>query len=224
MSSDGLLTQRGPDGIPEKSDYDGFAPEPKNLFVIYTSFMLVFASLGVALGLALLFFVHERKQSERFQFICRFDLGPLYVGLFICKVCFQLINANLGTARRRTKVNVPDQHVYQVFGGPADKSLVMMVEEGDLGKFNRAQRGLANLGEYLPLFVAEMLLAGFVFPWEVMVITILFSCARLLGAIKYTADRKARMTGNMLGMVMMGLLDGLLLVVGVKAICTPKAA
>merc|ERR1712151_435489 len=73
-----------------------------------------------------------------------------------------MINANLGTARRKTGCNVPDQHVYKVMDST---SLVVMDCEGANGDFNRAQRAHANLGEVLPTFLVAFLMVGYVFPW-----------------------------------------------------------
>mmetsp|Transcript_62925 Transcript_62925/g.174076 ORF Transcript_62925/g.174076 Transcript_62925/m.174076 type:complete len:135 (+) Transcript_62925:2-406(+) len=126
-----------------------------------------------------------------------------------------MISANMGTARRACKVNVPDQHVYRVYGGAADGAVVLMDTEGAFGAFNRAQRSLANLEEYLPLFLVEVLLVGFVFPALVGALTVIFGAARLMGAFGYTRGAKERMAGNIIGFLSNGLLDGLLGFLGV---------
>jgi len=212
-----LLEGRDKDGIPLKSDYDGMAPSPKSLFVLYTKFFFVFVIFGVIVGAVVLYCVKPQATITKVSLVSEYGLGPLFIGLFILKYCFQMINANMGTARRETKVNNPDQHIYRVYGGPANGSVVLMDCEGDYGKFNRAQRALANLEEWLPIFLAEMILVGFVFPLCVAIITTGFGLARLKGAIGYTKSPKDRTGGNMLGFLMGGLLDGLCLFVGVVA-------
>mmetsp|Transcript_737 Transcript_737/g.2243 ORF Transcript_737/g.2243 Transcript_737/m.2243 type:complete len:224 (-) Transcript_737:191-862(-) len=218
MSGAGMLAdERGPDGIPYKSDYDRMAPEPKSLFKVYSIVFVLPTLIGTAVAVPILLF-YPRKAYKSINVLADFELGPVYLVIWVLKYFILLINANLGTARRRTKVNVPDQHVYQVYGGPAAGSFVMMADDGDMGKFNRAQRALQNLMEQLPMLLVELLLVGFVFPWEVMAIAILWGMARLKGATGYTEDRKARMKGNMASMVLGGVLDGMLVVSGVEAV------
>mmetsp|Transcript_116130 Transcript_116130/g.335394 ORF Transcript_116130/g.335394 Transcript_116130/m.335394 type:complete len:225 (-) Transcript_116130:132-806(-) len=219
MASSGALLSRGPDGVPLRSDYDAMCPEPKSLFKLYTGMFIVFAGFGVGAGLVLWNFAPSHKASDKVSLLADYELGAIYIGVFFLKYMFQMISANMGTARRACKVNVPDQQVYRVYGGgPADGALVMMETEGKFGEFNRAQRALANLEEYLPIFLTEVLLVGFIYPVLVCALTVIFGCARLKGAFGYTRGAKERMVGNMIGFLMNGLLDGLVVFIGVVAI------
>jgi len=210
-----LLEGRGADGIPLKSDYDSMAPAPQSLFVLYTNFFLVFSMFGVAAGVGLFYFTESPLMHKKIEIVKEFGMGPLYIALFFLKFVFQMVNANMGTTRRETKVNNPDQHIYRVYGGASDGSIVLMDLEGAHGRFNRGQRALANLEEYLPLFLVNFAFVGFVAPTLVAVITVLFGLARLKGAIAYVESAKDRTSGNLASFLMMGLIDGMALFIGV---------
>eukprot|EP00929_Paragymnodinium_shiwhaense_P114309 TRINITY_DN8265_c0_g1_i1.p1 TRINITY_DN8265_c0_g1~~TRINITY_DN8265_c0_g1_i1.p1 ORF type:complete len:220 (-),score=39.54 TRINITY_DN8265_c0_g1_i1:167-826(-) len=211
-----LLQGRDERGIPLKSDYDNMAPAPKSLHVIYSIFTFVFAAIGVGVGFLAMKMAGE-KTLHKMDMVTEYGLGPLYLALFALVYTFQMVSATMGTARRDTKVNVPDQHIYRVYGGPANGSIVLMDLEGDHGKFNRGQRALANLEEHLPLFLAKVLSAGFVFPLLVACLAVFFGIFRVIGASGYVSDAKARMKGNMPSMLCSGCLDGLVIFIGCLA-------
>jgi len=213
-----LIEGRDENGVPLKSDYDNMCPAPNSLYVLYTKFFVIFATVGVVVGLGLCHFGASELVHEKLELLARYQFGPMYVGLFVLKYTFQMIFANMGTARRACKINVPDQHVYRVFGGPANGSTVLMDPEGAFGEFNRAQRAMANLEEILPLFLAEMAFVGFVFPLLTTAFVVLFSLARFAAARGYTSSAKGRMSGNISSMIVAGALDGMLLLIGILAI------
>merc|ERR1712183_234604 len=95
---------------------------------------------------------------------------------------------------------------------------VLMETEGDLGRFNRAQRALQNVGEQIPMVLANFLAAAFVYPFPSFVLICLFMSLRAVGAFGYTSSAKSRMGGNMLGGLCFEMLQGLVLIAGVKAL------
>merc|ERR1712070_967258 len=111
-------------------------------------FNTVFSVPGIV-GACIAFFGKKDEFAlSRVQKVAANSLGPLFLSWWFVKQIGIQIGANLGTARRATGVNVPDQHVYKVVGGAADGSIVLMDDtHPTYGKFNRAQRAVANLGE-----------------------------------------------------------------------------
>merc|ERR1712159_471184 len=107
-----------------------------------------------------------------------------------------MISANSGHARRKTGINVPNQHIYKQ---PGSSEIVLMDEDGAAGAFDRAQRALALFNEQLPLVLLPSLLNAFVFPRTAAGLLGLFSLARFKGALDYTEERTKRMSANMLG-------------------------
>jgi uncharacterized MAPEG superfamily protein len=92
-----------------------------------------------------------------------------------------------------------------------------METEGEIGAFNRAQRALQNFGETFPLFVIMYLLASFVFPFYAFVVCCCYMAAKAIMAVGYTSSADGRMGGTMLSLVANCILEGMVLMVGVKA-------
>jgi len=213
-----LLEGRDENGIPLKSSYDNVIPAPKSIFVAYSMFFFIFASFGVAMAALLYYVVKPAKSLEKITLLVDYELGSIYIALFFMQYFYQMINANLGTARRVSRVNVPDQHVYRVYGGPANGSTVLMDCEGDNGRFNRGQRSFANLQEWLPAFLVSALAVGFVFPHITACIVVLFGAVRLWSALGYVESTEGREKGGMLGFLFVGLLNGCCIFLGCLAI------
>mmetsp|Transcript_22979 Transcript_22979/g.48860 ORF Transcript_22979/g.48860 Transcript_22979/m.48860 type:complete len:218 (+) Transcript_22979:88-741(+) len=201
-------------GIPTKSDYP-----PLPVSVLYCLFNFILGAIGVGIALAIYSFGADSKYDAKISLLAGYDLGWAYLALVVIKLGVLVININLGVNRKIAKVNVPDQQVYSVYtGSSAPLGYVLMEKEGDLGRFNRAQRALQNLFEQLPMFIAYCAAAGFVFPFPSFVLTCYFMVMRAVSAVGYTSRPGGRMAGNMLGGIGMETLQGLVLVAGVKAI------
>merc|ERR1719230_553586 len=114
------------------------------------------------------------------------------------KILFMGININLGMARKASKVNLPDQHVYKVHTAENQPALgyVMMETEGDIGRFNRAQRAMQVFLESFTMFLALFLLAGYVFPFPAFVLAGLAMMFQVVSAVGYTGKADARMGGK----------------------------
>ena len=70
--------------------------------------------------------------------------------------------------------------------------------EGNNGRFNRAQTAIQNYNETFPQVLVYIVFAGFVYPKEVMVLTGVYSTARVISAVGYTSSTSGRMGGFML--------------------------
>jgi len=189
-----------------------------NLFVVYPAFGAIFSIPGILGACASLFWLKTPSVREKASALANNSLGPLYISFWLFRMCHTMIGANLGTARRASAINVPDQQVYKVVGGPADKSLVLMDDEHELyGPFNRAQRALQNMNETLPLVMTDFLLTGYVFPWSTALCGFCNGLFRFIGAKGYTQERMERMKGNMTATLFMGAINGMSLTVGAYA-------
>jgi len=203
-------------GIPLKSDFPEGLPVPA-LYVIFTT---VFTTICLGIAFAIYKFGSTEKYDKKIELLTAYDLGWVYLVMFAVKLGMFGININLGVARKAAKVNVPDQQVYKVHT-PDDASplgFVLMESEGDLGRFNRAQRAYMNYLESAPLFFVYVLLAGFVFPFPTFVTGFYYAVMRIVAAVGYTQEPKGRMAGNMLGNLGSGVLEGMVIIAGVKAV------
>lgn len=114
-------------------------------------------------------------------------------------------------------VHPPDQHVYEVKGAEGSKlGYVLMDQEGNNGKFNRAQRAVQNFNESFPQVALTTVFAGFVYPKEVMVLTGINSAARVLSSLGYTSSAEGRMGGFMVSNFCVAAFDSLVGIIAYK--------
>ena len=114
----------------------------------------------------------------------------------------------------------------QVFtpAGSPPLPYVMFETEGDLGRFNRAQRAVQNYLEYVPALGLYVVLAGYVFPRPVCVCTALYIVCRILMAVQYAQSATGRQKGFMLSQLSASVIEGLLLICAGKALQIEFAA
>mmetsp|Transcript_20824 Transcript_20824/g.43219 ORF Transcript_20824/g.43219 Transcript_20824/m.43219 type:complete len:224 (+) Transcript_20824:3-674(+) len=209
---------RGADGLWPQRDCEKMGMGSANLFLVYSVSTFVLGSPGAVAAVAAIFVMPCTAVLNKIALIKSYDLAPLYFILAALQFTMLLINANLGTARRPTRVNVPDQHVYKVYGGAGDSALVLMHDDAEFGKFNRAQRALANFEETLPLLIAQALAMAFIFPWATLVCVVVLGIFRVKGAVDYTTERMKRMTGNMAANALANSFFTANLVIGIAAL------
>jgi len=126
-------------------------------------------------------------------------------------------NSNIGKQRFYTGCKAPNQHIYKVFGGSADGSIVLLDEDGVNGKFNRAQRGLQNTVESGPLFLVCWLFTVFVFPWTASAIMVVYALGRLMFTFGYTSSFGGRSSGLLLSSLCNEAVVGIVLWLGARA-------
>jgi len=129
-----------------------------------------------------------------------------------------IVNAN--AQRAGARVDRPDQHAYKIMDPKAasEAPLVLMASTGPLGRFNRAQRGVFNTDESMPLYVANTILAGSMFGPVVVLLNLLVAFGRIKFGLGYTESNAARMGGIMPAFIGEGWTSGLVLLIAIKAL------
>merc|ERR1712194_316025 len=202
-------------GIPVKTAYP-----PLPVFVLY---IILFGGY-VLIGLPIAWQIHQRGNTAKYERVTElvgsYDLGYLYAAAVVLKVGYIIIITNLGTARKASKVNVPDQQVYKVYTPPgsAQMGYVLMETEGNLGKFNRAQRAFQTYVEQAPLVFLFFMLAGLVYPFPVFVLVCLYTFCRVVMAIGYTRQPNGRVAGNSLSKICIGVAEGFVLMIAYQTL------
>mmetsp|Transcript_49869 Transcript_49869/g.115828 ORF Transcript_49869/g.115828 Transcript_49869/m.115828 type:complete len:222 (-) Transcript_49869:77-742(-) len=209
--------ERGPDGLYPQSDMTVYKLDKINMMFFYPVFITAMGLPGIIASSVVLFFTRSTARLQ-VAMISSYHMEALYFSLAVLQLTYLLINGNMAMARRTTRVNVPDQHVYRVYGGQADKALVFMADEANFGRFNRAQRALANFEEFLPLTIAHVVAASFVFPWTTFVGVLIIGMGRVKGAIDYTTERTKRMSGNSLSAIVASSLLWTNIMIGLAAL------
>jgi len=212
---------RDSQGIPVNSAY----PEILKYLPVPTWCVhLVFICVGVAVGQAaawpIYHHVADHRVPSKLQSLGSQDLGWLYLAVYVLKTGSVLLNIQATSWRRKARINVPDQHVYKVWTPPGGPALpyVMFETEGDLGRFNRSQRAVQNYQEYLPGVLVTAVMAGYVFPFPVFILTLVYVASRMVMAVRYTESSDGRKAGFILSLLVSLMLDGLLLLVAYKVI------
>ena len=178
------------------------------------------------IGLAVAYFACYSPESKResadakIAILASYDLGWVYLGIFFVKLLQLPIAIILGTARKQSKAGLPNQHVYKVMGAEGSKlGYVLMENEGDHGKFNRAQRALMNYCEVFPSVALLFVAAGVVFPADAFTALMLFSVTKIIGAIGYTEKgAEGRQSGAALNFLSINTLNGMVLIAAYKSL------
>jgi uncharacterized membrane protein YecN with MAPEG domain len=142
------------------------------------------------------------------------SLGPLLLGLWMLNLTHMMMQALIIDARGSTGCKAPNQHIYKVM---STGELVLMDEDGANGKFNRAQRGHANMAESAFVFLLAVLPIAYVFPWTAAVLVFMFAFTRWLFASSYTKKPEAREAGFALFFLVKETGFGMILFLGVYA-------
>lgn len=187
-------------------------------------FTIIPGAIGLAIAYAVITYASSAESQSaadaKLGLLAAYDLGWLYLGIFLVKLLQLPIAIILGEARKASKVNVPDQHVYKVMGSSGESQLgyVLMETEDDLGKFNRAQRALQNYHEQFPTMMLQYVAAGFVWPFETFGCIAIWSVSSVLSASGYVESANGRMRGRLPGYFAAATIQGLVLIAAYKAL------
>jgi len=170
-------------------------------------------------------FKQQAIYDSKFKLIHDWQLGWVYLAVYMLALMRTVLIVNANGARAPARVDRPDQHVYKIMdkdGANKDAAYVMMVGTGPQGRFNRAQRGVFNTDESLPLVLANTLLTGFVFGPIVCIVLLIVMFGRITFAFKYKVSAASRSAGFLPSMIGEGIIGGLLIVCTVKGLFYPS--
>merc|ERR1719215_94856 len=94
----------------------------------------------------------------------------------------------------------------------------MLASAGPQGRFNRAKRGVFNFDEVMPVVLANIAFAGFVFGPIIACLALLIGYGRVQFGLKYKEEPKGRIGGFMMTMVGEKWIEGLVLLCAIKSI------
>ena len=102
--------------------------------------------------------------------------------------------------------------------GEKAQGYAVLEDEGVGGEFNRSGRAAMNFLEYVPLLVGFVVLAGVVFPFPVFVLCVCQVIGRVICSIGYTSAAGGRMPGFLLSNLGMGVLEMMVLFIGLRSL------
>lgn len=196
-------------------------PKTPTVPVLYSMLTGITGVIGFAIAYFSSYYTEAKVAAAdaKISVLSEYDLGWLYLGLFLVKVLQLPIGINLGSARKASKVGVPDQHVYKVMGAEGSKlGYVLMENDGDLGAFNRAQRALQNYHEQFPTTIVQYVAASWVWPFESFVCIVIWALSSYASSVGYTNDADGRMGGRIPAFFASTALQGMVLIAAYKAL------
>jgi hypothetical protein len=102
-------------GIP-LTGYGGYHEKPA-IPILYGIFTFIFTTIGFLLTRFVAYRASNQSAVDaKLSIISFYDLGWMYIGLFFLRLLQLPIAVLLGSARKESKISVPDQHVYKVCG------------------------------------------------------------------------------------------------------------
>jgi len=218
------FTGRDPTGLQELTDQ---TPSEEKETTKYMKMLLIMIPvIGQVLAWSTYFgcaklLGQQELYDKKFAFLRENQLGYVFLAVWIVSMTRATVVCLANGARGPARVDRPDQHVYKIMaadGSLKDAPFVMMVNTGPQGRFNRAQRGVFNLDESLPLVLVNVLLAGSVFGPVVACLCLLIAYGRVIFAAKYRNAAKERGAGFGLTMIGEKWIEGLVLLSAIMSV------
>lgn len=207
------LTEKTPTEAAEASKY-------RNLLLLIIPVVgQVFAWSTYLCGAKLL--GQQEMYDKKFALIHEFQLGYVYLAIWVISYSRAILVVSANSARAPARVDRPDQHVYQIKaagGNLKDAPYVLMASTGPQGRFNRAQRGVFNTDEAMPVVLANITFAGFVFGPVITCLALLVGYGRVQFGLNYKEAPKARGGGFFMSMIGEKWIEGLVLLCAIKGI------
>jgi len=190
------------------------------MLLVYIPVVQIILAVGVY-ALAAKAFKQQATYDSKFKLIHDHQLGWVYLAVYMISLMRTVLIINSNGARAPARVDRPDQHVYKIMdkdGINRDAPYVLMAGTGPQGRFNRAQRGVFNTDEALPLVLANTLLTGFVFGPVICIVLLVVMYGRMTFGFKYKEASASRGAGFMPAMIGEGIIAGLLIICTVKGL------
>lgn len=191
------------------------APTKANPFKLIP-FILI--PLAIGTGLALVIYRYaggDATYEAKFEDIANNDLHWTYLAVVVFGRTISYLNFYPMAWKSGMKGNTrANPFFYKTDGG----ELVVLETEGDIGRYNRANRSVHHMIENFGAFLAGMVLAGQVFPFPVFCLVCLFCLGRILHQSGYTSGYGSHGVGFLFSIVLAGsTMEGLCFLIYLKA-------
>mmetsp|Transcript_6668 Transcript_6668/g.16318 ORF Transcript_6668/g.16318 Transcript_6668/m.16318 type:complete len:213 (-) Transcript_6668:134-772(-) len=160
------------------------------------------------------------KYDGKIEHVIRNELGLVFLALWLVNMAKDLVIWNAMLNRHAGNIMQPNMYAFKVMTGPAAPAYpyVLMEEDGNVGKANRGQRGIDNLMEYMPLYLAMFFAAGYVFPFPMFINACAFCASRIVYAMTYVQNKDARFSGFMPFVICKSNAEGMVLLIFIKTL------
>mmetsp|Transcript_33833 Transcript_33833/g.58046 ORF Transcript_33833/g.58046 Transcript_33833/m.58046 type:complete len:278 (+) Transcript_33833:84-917(+) len=197
------------------------------LLVVAPMMVAVPASIGLGMAFAMFTFGTTAYYESRIELVVQWDMHYAYLAAALVGMAVRLIN--MYPMRYKSAIMKGDSenlrsnmYVYKAIGPDAAEHHVVFDDDGDVGKYNRANRSLHHMVENHAIILASLVLGSFVFPAQTLACTAIWGGGRLLHQTLYAAGGYGKHAfGFLLAFMSSICLEGLLLLVAVKGFGVP---
>merc|ERR1712216_227042 len=205
-SCEGLCSMKS-DGMPDMSSKD----KPGIITVIVM--LTVPVMLGVAIAVAIFHLGDHAKYVKNMAALGE-DYQYGYLAADILGFVVHFVNfypmVHKGAIMTSGSKNLrSNPFILKAIGTNAAPNYVIFDEEGDVGKYNRANRSLHHMVENFGVVVAGLFMCSKVFPLPTLVLVLIWGLGRMLHQVGYTLGYGTHAPGFLLTMIATMTIKGL---------------
>ena len=186
-ASDGINSATG---LPMVSEEDKI--KRSRMLLIYVPItIIIFQGIGFGVACLIHFFGDDGNEYERRISIARDnEMGWGFLTVFIWGMCIWIVNVY--PEYYKAKILIPGNNWANVFiyqlatEDPNTSSAVVLQTEGDIGKYNRAHRGLYHFVENSSSVVLALPFCLFIYAFPSFVLGTVYAVGRIVYSIGYT--------------------------------------
>mmetsp|Transcript_15846 Transcript_15846/g.18238 ORF Transcript_15846/g.18238 Transcript_15846/m.18238 type:complete len:221 (-) Transcript_15846:14-676(-) len=169
--------------------------------------LLIPLALGTALAFALRTIDNANSYRETITSLVSADKHWTYLAVVVFGRTLTFLNLFPTGFKSHLKGNLrSNPFFYTVRDCTGEKddndTIVSFIEDGDIGKYNRANRSIHHMVENFGAFLIGTVLVGDVFPKSVFVLVCIFSLGRVLHQVGYTTRYGGHAAGFLLSIVL----------------------
>lgn len=212
------------DGMPLMTPEELSSSQPQPLKTL--TMMGAATAIGTSIAFGLSFFTTSPATERAISVAAEYNLAPLFLsGVVLAKavawVNFYPLAYKSGVMKRKSGNLRANMHVYKVLSSENEDeskaAKVVLCEDGNEGKYNRANRSLTHMTETIAGQVITTLLAGVVYPTATLVCTIGWATGRIMHQCGYAEKGYgSHGTGFALSTLASEVVSGLVLVAAAK--------
>lgn len=214
---------KGPDGLPlldAKEKAEGSAKSVKFICIMQVVTILI----GFGIAEATYFFGSKAAYDNKISLVKDYELGWAFLGAYIFAKTAAILNMYpmiyKSQIMRGKSGNVrANMYIFKMIGDKAVPGAVVLEEDGDIGRYNRANRSMHHFAENAFGMALGFFPASFIFPFPAFVCMCLFAVGRIMHQTGY-AKKGYGGHGAGFGIAMLSneALNGFLLVVALKGL------
>jgi len=192
-------------------------------YVMIPLFMTIPLAIGFGIACAIYYWGNHALYNTNMEPIMKNDTYWVYLALVVVSAAISHVNLYPAMFKQlimKTKSGNlrANMFIYKQIGEKAMDNVIVMETEGDIGRYNRANRSMHHMVENMGGILAGLLMCGMVFPFPTFVIACLWSLGRIAHQFGYTTGYGSHGAGFAMSTIASVTLSGLCLIVFLKGV------